>query len=199
VSSCKKTKDTDIVASVVGAPDVVQEIDMGSPIVETEVVEIIDSDSEDVTDLTVDSQSDSEMSSDDTYSDDLSRLAELEGLLQQDLVAPATKTLSSAITTASVSKEQSTKYDVVPKAQKRLETPLSPVGNLDPFDLSFASSPEFFHMDSDMALGGPKMTTTSLSDSGYSDALSPHSDVSSSLLDDDMWEESFTELFPSLL
>lgn len=42
----------------------------------------------------------------------------------------------------------------------------------------------------------------SLSDSGYSsdsmNVMSPESDVSC-VLDDDMWEESFTELFPSLL
>lgn len=200
VSSSKKTKDSDIVSSVVGSPDIVQEIDMSSPVVETEVVEIIDSDCEDVTDnIAIDSQSDTKISNDDTYLDDLSRLAELESLLKQDPVNPTSKTLSSTVTTAIVSKEQSSKYDTVTKSPKKFETPHSPVMYLDSNDLGLTPSPEFFHFDTDMGLGFTKTHSPSFSDSGYSDALSPHSDVSSSLLDDDMWEESFTELFPSLL
>jgi len=42
----------------------------------------------------------------------------------------------------------------------------------------------------------------SYSDSGYSDlsdAASPRSDISSALSSDELWEESFTELFPSLV
>ena len=45
-------------------------------------------------------------------------------------------------------------------------------------------------------------TIGSLSDSGYSDMGSPRSDISSldsSCQEEEMWEESFTELFPSLL
>lgn len=47
--------------------------------------------------------------------------------------------------------------------------------------------------------------TESLSDSGYSDACSPYSNLAASpssatsMLDDGIWEESFSELFPNLV
>lgn len=203
MTSSRKVEDIDVGASIIGEPVPRHQADVNSTVVETEVVEIIESDDEDDDDVIMhevsDSQSDSELSSGDIYSDNLSHLADLDSLLQQDLVGPATTLSSTAVTTTSISKEPSTNFSNVSIVQKGLKTPDSPVMNLDPFDLSLTASPDdFFRLDADMGFIGSK-APSSFSDSGYSEVSSPHSDVSSSLLDDDVWEESFTELFPSLM
>jgi len=79
----------------------------------------------------------------------------------------------------------------IPSGQRSL-TPEQILGEMDPESMYVSRT--------EKGLTVPQIRA-SQSDSGYSDVGSPRSDISSvgSSEEEDMWEESFTELFPSLL
>jgi len=144
-----------------------------------------------------DSSSTSDMSVDDVV-EGLNTLEDLESFLQQDQVSTTTdlfaerKPLSSNDTFVS----KDTNVHSAKKTEKVTSSPIHSMP-MDVTDFSFSMSPEhLFGLDTDFISSSNSLRSPS--SSYYSDASSPRSDGLSGALDDDVWEESFTELFPSL-
>lgn len=120
---------------------------------------------------------------------------DFESLLELDSLPDE---LKSIIEPSVMKKEQDTSVSSKQPSSKKARTPtnLLNVSNTN----SFAST---FSLNSPVLLEEPLWPGATLSDSGYSsdevnsDVASPRSDYSTNL-DDDIWEESFTELFPTL-
>jgi hypothetical protein len=144
------------------------------------------------------------------FNDSLNDLVDLDALLQDNLLSTVTSGGTDNIqgTTSPVAKDTRVhslvpQNEPAPKRRKthnlRLSMPdntnfkrekiVSPVQSKP---LEVFSAEDLFTLDS----------SSSVSDSGYvselSDASSPRSEISS-VLGDEVWEESFTELFPSLV
>ena len=120
------------------------------------------------------------------------QLIDLDAILK-DSVAMETsqEEKASDICEPLLKKQKLCESDFVQETKVKIETDTAPAL---PDDL-FSQSSDFLIVPS-----SPVLKSGSLSDSGYSsDAASPRSDVSVLYETDNHWEESFTELFPSLL
>jgi len=140
-------------------------------------------------------------------SETLNKLVDIDNILQADmppLVEQNTDLISSvAMTATSNSAALSVKsvmsQDSEPACKRqRLDVPCS-----SPVSLSPVASPlNLFSDDLDMfSMVNDSTMKSSVSESGYSSdgmVASPHSDLSSGL-EEDGWEDSFTELFPALV
>ena len=125
--------------------------------------------------------------------DELSDLIDLSEILKEDLCAapPSKGTVNDTCTVVASLDTNSTKP--LRSGQKRkLVMPVAPTTP----EQSLAT-PDLFHFNtSDIPLS--PVTDSCYSSELSEEAASPRSDISS-VLEGDMWEESFTELFPSLL
>jgi hypothetical protein len=144
------------------------------------------------------------------FNDSLNDLVDLDALLQDNLLSTVTSCGTDNIpgVTSQVAKDTRVhslvpQNEPVPKRRKTHNLKLSMPDNtnfkrekiVSPVKskpLEVFSAEDLFSLDS----------SSSVSDSGYSselsEAASPRSEISS-VLGDDVWEESFTELFPSLI
>ena len=165
---------------------------------------ILDSDFENARDVRNDAVS---MSVDSVLSEGLESLADLGHLLQQDQLTTAVTDLfveeattlqnNNTFVASKKCTQQSGTHAPFITQQKKKETNKKTSGSsslIGHHDFCFDMSPDdLFHLDTVSGLS----PVPSLSDSCYSSASSPSSE-SYSIMDDDVWAESFTELFPSL-
>lgn len=152
--------------------------------------------------------------------DTLNDLVDLDALLQDNLLSTATPNDQNNRGSTSLMTKGTKVHSVVPQSEpapkkRKLQHSRSLIGNAPAFKKITLSTPI---QSKPVVLSPPVQSkpaellgaqslfglesSGSVSDSGYSselsEAASPCSDISS-VLGDDVWEESFTELFPSLL